>query len=207
MSDKGDLNNYRVQALLQEVQFLRQEILNNISTKHRIEASALGLFAALGAFAWSQKELGLLLLGPIISWASTFLWLEVQSILDAIGGYLHDEIEEIKWPELIGNRNAGEHDPPSRSYWVGWQHHYDDSIPSLRESWQIPIGVCVIGVLMLFIGTGAIDRSINVLGFAFIIVIDFLLLAWCSWELRLRIFNGTLARHYKTAAKRQTRFS
>lgn len=199
MSDQADLREGRIQAVLQEVQFIRQEILDNVGRLHRTEASALGLFGALLALALHEDEPLVLLAGPLLTVVFTFLWLSCQTHLDTSSIYLRDEIEKRKWPELIGLRKVEGEKAPHRRYWVGWQHYFDQGIPSVREGWIAPACVWLLGLATLIGGAvtpGATSNPLVIL----VIIASVPLLGLSFWCLTHRITTGSYRRFREARA-------
>ena len=155
MTEPG-LDQARVQAVLQEVQFIRQEILDNISRIFKLHTASLTFYGAIIGFVFHQKEPQAFLLGPVIAWAVTVLWLRYKKHLDASSYYLQ-EIEKVKWVELIGFRDdekeySGINE--YKKYWVAWQHYHDrrDTQPSIFVGALVVIAIWFFGLVCLYLG-------------------------------------------------------
>ena len=156
-----DLFQARIQAVLQEVQFIRQEILDNITREFQLHISTVTIYGAIIAFAFQQKEPQVLLISPIIAWAFTVLWMTCKKHLDASSFYLQ-EMEKSKWVDLIGKRDgSGSETCQSatkrdkyQQYWVSWQHFHDrtDMLPSILMGFTTVAAILVIGIACFIIG-------------------------------------------------------
>jgi len=160
MCDKNEiLHAARVQAVLQEVQYIRQEVLDNISRMHKLEVGSITFFAGLAAFAWHKANLVPMLGASILTWLYVWAWVSCQRHADNSSLYLREEVEERKWPELLGSRNS-ERMPSSlkhREYWVGWQHYFDLGIPGAKARWVIPYSVWALGLLSTIAGIWGLE--------------------------------------------------
>lgn len=143
----------RVLAVLQEVQFIRQEILDNIGRVFKVKTSSLVIFGALISVALHDKEPQILIIGPIVSWALVMFWVTYQRHLDISSKYLLEEIEKDKWPKLIGIKNNTEK-PSHKDLWVSWQHYHDEkkNLPSVRMSIGIATSIWFFGALLGALG-------------------------------------------------------
>ena len=156
------LQNARLQAVLQEVQFIRQEILDNIARMHKIEAGVVTMFVGLGALAATVGNFVPLLASPFLVLLFFGLWLPKQQHADRSSKYLLEEIEKIKWPQLLGERLtsakvAGAKETPWRILWVGWQHYYDAQPPGFLWGCVPIIMVYVLGTATLAAGIIGIE--------------------------------------------------
>jgi len=118
----------RLQAVLAEYRALRNEIVDR--DRHQLQLYSF-LIAALGvgvAYVVQQKAYDLLLAIPLLTTALGFRHLWEQTVIVTIGGYIRDEIEAKRIPELLGHRQGTEtadYDP----YWVAWEHYFRARCP------------------------------------------------------------------------------
>ncbi len=165
-----DLFQARIQAVLQEVQFIRQEILDNITREFQLHTATITIYGAIIAFAFQQKEPQVLLIAPIIAWAFTVLWMTYKKHLDASSFYLL-EMEESKWVDLIGKRDGSGSKGCQlatkinkyQQYWISWQHFHDrkDMRPSILMGFITVAAILVIGAACCIIGIVAPPNSNN----------------------------------------------
>jgi hypothetical protein len=153
MLSGNELLKARADAVLQEVQFIRQEILDNISRVFKVKTSSLLIFGTLISIALHDKEPQILIIGPIVSWALVMFWVNYQRHLDISSKYLLEEIEADKWPILIGTRN-NKNKSRYKNLWVSWQHYHDEkkNLPSVRMSIGIAGAIWFFGALLGVLG-------------------------------------------------------
>lgn len=145
------LLDLRIQAILHEVQFIKQEILDNLSRVFRAQSSAFGIFGALFGASYYRNDFQILLLAPWVSCGITLLWLKCSSMMHAISLYLTENIEEGKLKEILGERRI-ESDKRYEKLWVGWQHFYDEKHPNRFEDRAVFGAIWVIGGSGYFVG-------------------------------------------------------
>ena len=145
------LQDARLQAVLQEVQFIRQEILDNITRMHKVEVGVVASFVGLATLAVAADSFMPLLASPFLVLSFFGLWLPKQQHADRSSEYLLEEVEKMKWPQLLGNRpevdKQSEPEKPWRVLWVGWQHYYDASPPGFWWGCVPVVLVYALGIL------------------------------------------------------------
>ncbi len=153
------IHNSKVQFVLQKIEFIRKQILDDISRIHRLHASAIGSYGALIAFTWTQNKLEVLLVCSLLTTCFVLIWYYCQTMLEATSSFLMEEIERRKIVDLVGYRDKYPNDMPDnktlychRNYWVSWQQYFYIGIPGHVGSWSIPLSVYILGLIITSVG-------------------------------------------------------
>jgi hypothetical protein len=112
----------RLRIVLEELKYLRAELLQKFSHHIQLFAIVPTVLAFASGYIITQKCYDLLYIIPIFTLPITFRYLWEQQVIVIITKYIRDELIEKRLTDIVGIRAESVCD--YERYWLGYEHYW-----------------------------------------------------------------------------------